>query len=767
MRIRRVLSAALVLALAAGVFSIGWSDAEASSASAAANRADFDPGNLISDAEFFDGEAMSAAEVRTFLNSQVKTCRSGYVCLKDFTMQTPTRAAVSGACSAYTGKASETAAEIVTRVGNACGISQRALLVMLEKEQGLVRDTWPGTRQYRSAMGYGCPDTADCDSQYYGFFNQVYSAALQFKYYAANPQRWNHVAGKVNAVRFHPNAACGSSAVFIQNQATAGLYNYTPYQPNSAALANLYGTGDSCSAYGNRNFWRMYTDWFGSPTAGTSLLRTNSNPTVYLVTGGSKHAVPSMAVLNSYLVLGSVGFVSDSYLARFSEGVNAKQVVRDPSNTLYFVGAGYKLRLPSCELVADYGGACNAAGYIQLEQAQIDRFRTGPQATSVLGTQEGPRYLVKGGAKSEILDQQSQDSAGIPAGMNVLSEAAIAAFPLASPVIRDDVFIQERGASRWEYLNGAKRYTVATAALPLVGLPSSSVGSLSGASIAKIAGTGFYFSGVVTAPSTSTAQVLTSRSSSLGWSYQPTSGSIPPVPVSDKFLSNYKNGGTVAVGSFVKAADRPTVYMAAAGGLRAIDTWSTFLSFAGASGVISDVPAHIISALPQGGALLQPGMLVRSAENPTVYLINGAGEKVPLTSFDPAQAMGLTELKWVGKAVLDGYKTAAQPLGFVVQCGSDRYLAAGGSLHLIAPALQAHYPQAVNVLDGLTCKRLVVSMPVTKFIQGENGALYLIDGGARKYIATMARYAELGGSPGGFVRVANSFLSVLRDGGAA
>jgi hypothetical protein len=55
--------------------------------------------------------------------------------------------------------------------------------------------------------------------------------------------------------------------VNIQTQATAGLYNYTPYQPNSAALANLSGTGDSCSAYGNRNFWRYFNDWFGSTYA--------------------------------------------------------------------------------------------------------------------------------------------------------------------------------------------------------------------------------------------------------------------------------------------------------------------------------------------------------------------------------------------------------------------------------------------------------------------------------------------------------------------
>jgi hypothetical protein len=31
-------------------------------------------------------------------------------------------------------------------------------------------------------------------------------------------------------------------------------------------LSNLYGTGNSCSSYGNRNFWRIYYEWFGNPT---------------------------------------------------------------------------------------------------------------------------------------------------------------------------------------------------------------------------------------------------------------------------------------------------------------------------------------------------------------------------------------------------------------------------------------------------------------------------------------------------------------------
>jgi hypothetical protein len=70
----------------------------------------------------------------------------------------------------------------------------------------------------------------------------------------------------VNNIRYNPNAACGTSPVYIQNQATVNLYNYTPYQPNAAALAAGYGTGNACSAYGNRNFWNFFTDWFGPTT---------------------------------------------------------------------------------------------------------------------------------------------------------------------------------------------------------------------------------------------------------------------------------------------------------------------------------------------------------------------------------------------------------------------------------------------------------------------------------------------------------------------
>jgi peptidoglycan hydrolase-like protein with peptidoglycan-binding domain len=56
----------------------------------------------------------------------------------------------------------------------------------------------------------------------------------------------------------------------MSNQATHSLYLYTPYTPNAAALNAGYGIGNSCSAYGNRNFFQYYTDWFGSTHATTA-----------------------------------------------------------------------------------------------------------------------------------------------------------------------------------------------------------------------------------------------------------------------------------------------------------------------------------------------------------------------------------------------------------------------------------------------------------------------------------------------------------------
>ena len=250
-----VCAAALLVALPATV-------APVASASAA-NAADWNPGNIIDDTVFYDGSALSASDIQAFLQKQVPNCRSGYTCLKDYRQNTDDRPA-DKYCNGYAGAANESDATIIAKVGLSCGISQKALLVLLEKEQRLVSSTWPEDFQYKAATGQGCPDTAPCDPATQGFFYQVYYAARQFEVYRLNPTWWGYQAGRWNNILFNPTTSCGTQRVYIENAATAGLYIYTPYVPNAAALRNLYGEGDSCSAYGNRNFWRIFTDWFGS-----------------------------------------------------------------------------------------------------------------------------------------------------------------------------------------------------------------------------------------------------------------------------------------------------------------------------------------------------------------------------------------------------------------------------------------------------------------------------------------------------------------------
>ncbi len=271
-----MLSVTATVALAAGMV------AGASAEPASAYTGDeFDPGYIISDAQFYAGDSMSDSEFPASLTAKRPTCRSGYVCLKDYTTATQSKAA-DPMCSGYAGAASETAARIIAKVAVACGISPKVLLVMLQKEQSLVTDDWPTAGQYRAAMGAGCPDTAGCDPDQAGFFQQVYFAAWYLKRYAGPPGTGpgtpytstfnayakfsSYAPGAYFNILYNPDPSCGTRSVYIRNQPTASLYTYTPYTPNAAALANLGGYGDGCSSYGNRNFWDYYYSWFGNPT---------------------------------------------------------------------------------------------------------------------------------------------------------------------------------------------------------------------------------------------------------------------------------------------------------------------------------------------------------------------------------------------------------------------------------------------------------------------------------------------------------------------
>lgn len=263
--------------------------------------AEWQAGRIIDDSVFTNKDSMTPSEIQQFLNAKMTNCDTNgtkltngitraqyganngnpapFTCLKDY-YEVPKTSPSPGVPANNYGYAdplnnipsgARSAAQLIWDAAQQYSISPKVLLITLQKEQSLVTDDWPFERQYLYAMGAQCPDTSDganCDTNYSGFSLQVREGARLLRGYLDNMTKpwWTYKKPYANnQILWNvTSTGCGGANVYIETMATAALYTYTPYQPNQAALNNLYGTGDACSAYGNRNFWRLFNDWFGT-----------------------------------------------------------------------------------------------------------------------------------------------------------------------------------------------------------------------------------------------------------------------------------------------------------------------------------------------------------------------------------------------------------------------------------------------------------------------------------------------------------------------
>lgn len=287
----------------------------------AVTAADWKAGRIIDDGKF-TGLDMSVADIQNFLNSKVPVCdtwgtqpaseygRSDinhaqyaasrgwpappYVCLKNY-HEVPKTAPGPGVPANSYGNGgnppagSVSAAQMIYNAAQTHRISPKVLLVKLATESAgpLTTDKWPLQKQYTYAMGAYCPDSgpggsANCNTNYAGFSIQMSEAAELLRWYLDSMTQpwWQHKRPyATNNILWNVAPSnCGGGNVYIETMGTAALYTYTPYQPNAAALANMYGTGNGCSAYGNRNFWRVYNDWFGNTVGAGYSFVTAVNP---------------------------------------------------------------------------------------------------------------------------------------------------------------------------------------------------------------------------------------------------------------------------------------------------------------------------------------------------------------------------------------------------------------------------------------------------------------------------------------------------------
>jgi hypothetical protein len=319
----------------------------------------FNPARIIDNGVFTNSNSMNAAQIQAFLNSKVPTCDTNgtgiYPGYQDYSGETAAQwGSAHGFPAPFICLKSYTenglsAAQIIYNTAQKYQINPQVLVVLLQKEQGLVTDTWPLPTQYRTATGYGCPDTTTCDTQYFGLTNQLNWSGKMFRAIIDNNPNWYtpYVLGS-NFIKWNPNSNCGGTNVSIVNSATQALYNYTPYQPNQASLNAGYGLGDSCSSYGNRNFFLYFTDWFGPTLSDVNLQMSSSSNTVYVVYDGKKQGIPSQDVLSAWgLDHLPIYTVSDVALGAIPDGGTLTRLVKNPYN-------------PAMLLLADNGGFFSA-----------------------------------------------------------------------------------------------------------------------------------------------------------------------------------------------------------------------------------------------------------------------------------------------------------------------------------------------------------------------------------------------------------------------
>ncbi len=758
-----------------------------SAAIAAPNPSAFDPGRIIDDAVFYDPGGMGGvSDIQRFLDAHVPACdtwgtrASGYgnltnaqyaqqiqrwpgppyVCLDNY-HENPTTGETSFEKGGGAFAGGQSAAQIIYNAAQDYRINPKVLLVLLRKESlNLFSDSWPLKSQYKYAMGYACPDSgpgysANCDSSKAGFLKQVRLAAWQLREYYNKMGSYNFAPGRWNTIQYSPDPNCGTKNVYIQNYATASLYIYTPYVPNDAALRAYPGTAH-CGAYGNRNFWYFWQEWFGSTLTNGNFVRTVDNATVYLIGDKSKYPVADPSLIAA-ANLGSVGFVSQTYLDGIPTGHLLGRTIQSPDGTIYFFDSGIKLPFTSCEMVADYGGGCGGAAI--LSQAQIDKLSSGPIVTRGMKTTSGRTYYIDGGERREVLDDQSLLEAGVTTGYNLLSDAAFNYLPYGVPYVRSGIVIQSRQEANNQVLKdnsmilSIKRSTVSDRAFSGLGAKE-----LDEQSIQKLPAPSYTIKDSVSS-SNGMTYLLTNDGKKRVPSVQ--SLHLSPVPLSASTVDRLNGSGSVSSPPLLKYFNDATVFVIVNGQKRPLVAMDDLKSITGENepylGWVND---EVLDAIPTGNVIVGAGRLVKTPSSATVYMTDGYDRLVPMSSFDPAKDLGVNmAIRTISDSILAKYTVDQTVLPSYVVCDSKTNIGLGGRLYGIKLE-----NRVARTLQEQTCNVFEKSDDLPRFVRTPDGTIFELKQGVLSPIGSMATYLRLSSEGGAMASITHMTAQIFPKG---
>ncbi|WP_227468301.1 hypothetical protein [Microbacterium sp. YJN-G] len=667
--------------------------------------AGFAPGNIISDAVFTNNTTMTEAQIQAFFDSKVKTCRGGIdedgkpiICLKDYRTDSVDRPADSY-CKGYTGAKGESAARIIHRVAQSCNINPQVLIVMLQKEQSLVTHTWPSAWRYEKALGQGCPDDAPCDPKYVGFFYQIYGAARQMQLYMEGRYFTWYAPGNTWNVLYHPNRGCGTAPVYMANKATSALYYYTPYQPNAAALRAGYGTGDSCSSYGNRNFYNYFTDWFGSTQYPDGPI-VNAGRDIYLITNGTAHHITADVWAQYRAAFGDPVPTSSAHIASLAQGAKATLFLHDQgAGTVAYLDGGKTHRFPTCDLVVAWGGDCQAA-LTRLDSEDFTQPGAGAEMTA--------RASVAGDARLFLLEGRElvpyESAAALQAWGHETTGFYVATMPAATAA-RYRALPTRFVPGQFVVATGATRVYLPTADGELHYLPSFDTARSLGlpTSVKRVSAEAVKSNRVTT---TLGPFVLCDAKTyfGAGGALHRVDGNygFTPVALDATTCGRLRIADDTEKVLFVKASADPAVYTPIQGRFSHVANPATLSILNGAGSIrIVSVTSGELSRLPKGEQIRTDIGFVTTPSDGRVYL-SDAGRLVYLTSWTIADALGMPRIV---VPISDKAAAAMSKEGNVttlVECYGRLYRGDGGVLRRVSDA----GGEMVTILSSANCATL-------------------------------------------------------------
>ena len=617
---------------------------------------DFKPGRIIEDSVFTNSSSMNPQQIQSFLNSKVTNCDTkgeqrsemnnagvpdynGNGSIQRWEWGKFKYGQTTFPCLKEYSEGGRVAAQIIYDVAQAYAINPQVLIALLQKEQSLVTDTWPSVIQYRSATGYGCPDTAACSTQYYGLTNQLTWAAKMFRSILNNSPNWYtpYNLGN-NFIRWSPNSSCGGGIVYIENRSTQALYNYTPYQPNSSALAAGYGMGDGCGAYGNRNFYLYFRDWFGYNT-GPAAFKTAASPTIYTMAEGYKLAVPYMAALQDYgISADSIQTVSQSYVDSkptppSSSGISnaISHVVKSPDDSdedggsVYLISRGKRYQFTSMSQFYSYGFKESDLSYLPL--GYIFSIQSAGMASQFISSPYGSLFKIENNKKRLFFEYSAYISQNPSDNTTALSYFLADKINSGDPLTNRPILIQQpTGGEVKLYINNTYYGIPSYDALSCWGLNSSLVNvptyripqsdytaqPVQPQNISCIVNDGesnllmsYDRRMRISATTTVTAQAL--------------NGDLRTLASKLPLSSN-------SVGQFLKSPDTPAVWFIDGTTKRVIPSYTTFTLMGLNDSNVNVVSSSFLNNFVENGIKLSEGQLVKNTDSAEVYVV-GNGQR--------------------------------------------------------------------------------------------------------------------------------------------